>query len=179
MFTAAPLYTLLKIKNRVKTKDTYFVQDYWKRTIFLFSFIYFLIFPFSIFLDFFLFLFFWIFPFSFFYFLDFSFFYFLDFPFSIFLILNQRNFLTFHHTRVFLPSSHEDVLIFELFRRSAFLNFTMQRFFRIFTTRVLKYQILPLKSLEIVPHKGFKIIPHKGFENVSHKGFEIYITQGL
>ena len=126
--TAAPLYTLLKIRNRVKTKDAHFVQDYWKRTIFPFFWFFFWIFLFYFFLDF-LFLFFsWIFLFYFFGFFLFPLF--LD----VFLILNQRNFLTFHPTRVFLPSSHKDVLIFQLFHTSAFLNFSAQ-FFQIFTTQ--------------------------------------------
>ena len=34
--TTTPLYALLRIKNRVKTKDAYFVQDYWKQLFFLF-----------------------------------------------------------------------------------------------------------------------------------------------
>ena len=63
-----------EIRNRVKTKDAYFVQDYWKQI--LFSFFFFLIFLVFLFFGFF-FLYF---------FLDFSFFYFFGFfPFSIFL----------------------------------------------------------------------------------------------
>ena len=108
--TAAPLYALLRIRNRVKKKDAHFVQATGNK---LFSFFPFWIFVFLFFLfSFFIIIIFWI----------FFFFYFLDF-------------LTFHHTRVFLPSSHKDVLIFQLYRRSAFLNFTTQKFFQIFTTQ--------------------------------------------
>ena len=111
------------------------------------------------------------FPFFFWIFFFFPFFgFFFLFFFGFFLIFKRRNFFTFHHMRVFLPSSHKDVLIFELFRTSAFLNFTMQRFFRIFTTRVLKYQILP--------HKGFKFhhtrvlkLYHTKVLKWYHKGF--------
>ena len=66
--TAAPLYVLLRIKNGVKTKDSYFVHDYWKQILFFFW-----IFPLLISFGFFpFFYFFWIFPFSIF-FLDFFF----------------------------------------------------------------------------------------------------------
>ena len=59
------LYVLLRIKNRVKTKDVYFVQDYWKQILFFlfFLFLVFLDFPFLFFFGFSFFLFFLIFPF--------------------------------------------------------------------------------------------------------------------
>ena len=104
--TAAPLYVLLRIRNRIKAKDAHFVQDYWKLLSFPFCFDFF-VFSFWFFL-FSFFLFFWIFLFLF--FLDFSFF--LSF---IFLILKQSIFFTFHHTRVFLPSPHRGILIFQLY----------------------------------------------------------------
>ena len=127
--------------------------------------------------------------------------FFFYFFFWIFLILNRRNFLTFHHTRVFLPSSHENVLIFELFRTNVFFwilpckrffsffeflphkgfkisNFTTQGF-KFYHTRVLKLKILPHKGFEIIPHKGFEILPHKGFEIIPHKGFQILPHKGF
>ena len=67
--TAAPLYALLRIKNRVKTKDAHFVQDYCKQILF------FLNLPFFYFFHFLLFVFFWFFVFFFFFtfaILDFS-----------------------------------------------------------------------------------------------------------
>ena len=55
--TATHLYVLLRIRNRVKTKDTHFVQNYWKQNLFLF-FLFFLFFFFLFFFWIFLFLFF-------------------------------------------------------------------------------------------------------------------------
>ena len=46
--TAASLYALLRIRNRVKTKDAHFVQEYWKQ-LFSFSFLSFFYFLFSLF----------------------------------------------------------------------------------------------------------------------------------
>ena len=59
--TAAPLYVLLRIRNRVKTRDAYFVQDYRKSFFFLILFFLLFGFFFFYFFGFFLFYFFWIF----------------------------------------------------------------------------------------------------------------------
>ena len=131
--TAAPLYTLLKIRNRVKTKDAHFVQDYWKRTIFPFF-------------DFFLFSIFWIF--SFLFFSDFFFFYFFGFfLFSIFL-----NFLFFSDFLDFL-----DFFLFSIFSFSIFFGFFFFYFFGFSFFSPHEDTYLIGLTIHKQPKTGFKI----------------------
>ena len=97
------LYALLRIRNRVKTKDAHFVKDYWKTNsfffyiFFIFPFLFFWIFTFSIFLDFPFFPFFLIFLnflFFWFFFWIFFFFYFFFFFFSFFLCAQTKSEVT-------------------------------------------------------------------------------------
>ena len=128
--TAAPLYVLLRIRNRVKTKDAYFVQNYWKQILsFFFSFFDF--FGFSFFMIF------WIF--------------FGDFFFRIFLF---RFFLDF-----FLFSIFFDWFFFYFFEFFSFLFFWIFHFFHLdllsiasqthFHLFIWTYSLLPVKLIFI------------------------------
>ena len=123
---------------------------------------------------------------------------FLIFVLFLFFFIFLDAFLTFHHTKVSLPSLYKGVIIFQLHHTRAYSIFTAQgllqtlphKGFKLYRARA--FSDFTTQGLQTLPHKGFKLqsSPYKGFFKLYRtrvsifnlhctKGFNLYRIRAL